>query len=70
MAIGAVRGNVVSTEDLEKDQVVSVDRERFTVTAIRFHGGFWFVDLEPFIGPTWTLQVSDEDYTEPMWELA
>ena len=72
MAIGAVRGNVVSTEELEVGQLVSMDHETYTVTGTskELDNGVGLVDLEPRFGTSWSIQVDLRDWHEPMWELA
>jgi hypothetical protein len=70
MAIGTVNGHVVSTEGLEVGMMVTVDHEPFLVEAKDQKDGHYVVNLVPAYGPAWPLEVSKEDYTEPMWELA
>jgi hypothetical protein len=78
--IGIASGSMVSTEELQEmasenaNLAVRVDHERFEVVQVVFYAGATNhakVFLEPQYGrEDWTLEVSQEDYAQPMWEIA
>jgi hypothetical protein len=67
--IGQAAGSMKTTKELEIGDTVSVDHQRFTVVAL-YRTGDWLVELEPQFGPTWPLEVGQEDLEEPIWEVA
>lgn len=68
--IGSAQGIMISTDELEIDQTVSVDHQLFQVYSVQFlSNGTAKVTLIPQVGDNWVLEVAREDWEEPMWEL-
>jgi hypothetical protein len=73
MAIGSVRGVMVSTaelfEEVEFGLFVVLDHEMFEVTLAEFRDGLAVVTLSPQFGPEKVVEVFPLEWDEPMWEL-
>lgn len=76
MAIGTVRGALVSTVELQEQLLeganpfVNVDHQLYEVFNVVFHSdGHATVLLALPYGEDWVLEVAKEDYEEPMWEV-
>jgi hypothetical protein len=66
--IGNAKGSMITTRDLELDQVVSVDHQDFQVVDFEALPEGVAVVLAPAYGSPWRLEIHENDIDEPMWE--